>query len=74
MGVLQSDRHCSIIVKVIKSVAELALLLKWMRSTEAVSVNGLTDNGFLHPNTCRAPEMVPATLAIPPLERGSFRF
>lgn len=73
MGVLQSDRHCSIIMKVIKSVAELVLLLKWMRSTEAVSADGLVDNGFLHPNICRASEMVPAVLAISPLERGSFR-
>ena len=73
MGVLQSDRPCSIIGKVIQSVAELELLLKWMRSTEAVSADGLVDNGFLHPNICSASELVPAVFAISPLKGGGCR-
>lgn len=73
MGVLQSDRPCSIIMKVIRSVAELVLLSKWMRSTEAVSADGLADNEFLHPITPCASEVSPMVLAVPPLKRGGCR-
>src|SRR5699024_12607477 len=73
VGFLQSDRPCSIIMKVIKSVAELVLLLKWMRSTEAVSADGLADNEFLHPITSCASEVSPTVLAISPLKRGGCR-
>ena len=73
MGVLQSDRPCSIIMKVRKSVAELVLLLKWMRSTEAVSAGGLVDNDSLYPVACCAPETSPAASSILPPERGGCR-
>lgn len=56
-----------------QSVAELELLLKRMRSTEAVSADGLADNEFLHPITPCASEVSPMVLAIPPLKRGGCR-